>query len=93
MVFQDHLCEAVDSQSELVVIENIKSDFTADERKLINSHEVAIGMSKRVLLKSRGEPDTVHRSGRSGEQWLYRGGDGRMLQVLMKDGKVFDWRD
>lgn len=93
MVFQDHLCEVVDSQTEVAIIENIKSDFSDEERKLINSNEVAIGMSEKALLKSRGEPDAVHRSGRGGEQWVYQGEDGRMLQVIMKNGKVFDWRD
>ncbi|QFU21362.1 hypothetical protein FM038_003850 [Shewanella eurypsychrophilus] len=93
MVFQDHLCEAVESQTEIAIIENIKSDFNDEERKLINSNDVAIGMSEKALVKSRGEPDAVHRSGRGGEQWLYQGEEGRMLQVIMKDGKVYDWRD
>ncbi|WP_076416580.1 hypothetical protein [Shewanella sp. UCD-KL12] len=93
IVFQDHLCEVVDSQTEVAIIENIKSDFSDEERKLINSNEVAIGMSEKAVLKSRGEPDAVHRSGRGGEQWVYQGEDGRMLQVIMKNGKVFDWRD
>lgn len=93
MVFQDHLCEVVDSQTEVAIVENIKSDFSDEERKLINSNEVAIGMSQKALLKSRGEPDAIHRSGRGGEQWVYQGEDGRTLQVVMKDGKVYDWRD
>lgn len=93
LVFQDHLCEVSETQKELIVVQSIASDFTDEERKLINSNEVAIGMTEKALLKSRGEPNTIHRSGRGGEQWVYQGDDGRMLQVLMKDGKVFDWRD
>ncbi len=93
VVFQDHLCEVSETQKELVVVQSIASDFSDEERKLINSNEVAIGMTEKALLKSRGEPTAVHRSGRGGEQWVYQGEDGRTLQVLMKDGKVFDWRD
>ncbi len=93
VVFQDHLCEVSETQKELAVLQSIESDFTEQERKLINSNEVAIGMTEKALLKSRGEPNDIHRSGRGDEQWNYQGEDGRMLQVFMKDGKVFDWRD
>ncbi|QLE86734.1 hypothetical protein FLM48_17655 [Shewanella sp. Scap07] len=92
-VFQDHLCEAVESQQEVAVVENIKSEFTEQERRLINNNEVAIGMSEKALLKSRGEPDQKLRSGRGAEQWLYQGEDGRFSQVVVINGKVYDWRD
>ncbi|WP_394203221.1 hypothetical protein [Shewanella waksmanii] len=93
MVFQDHLCEAVESQQEVAVVENIKSEFSEQERRLINNNEVAIGMSEQALLKSRGEPSEKHRSGRGAEQWLYMSEDGRLFQVLLINGKVYDWRD
>ncbi|WP_028771566.1 hypothetical protein [Shewanella waksmanii] len=38
-VFQDHLCEAVESQQEVAVVENIKSEFTEQERRLINTNQ------------------------------------------------------
>ncbi len=62
----------------------------------IMMHKISIGMSKRHVRLSWGEPDDINRSGYSGmvrEQWVYKRGRHQMQFIHFENGIVTSWSE